>query len=304
MYDTAITPNRPGAVYVYKRNGKQWTFTSVIKSPSSVSDAFGFSLAINKDSILIGAAFDDEGGERSGAVYATARNGNYSQLQKIRAPDSHAGDMFGYDVALDADMLLVGSPQSTGSTPRNGAAYTYVRAAEGWKLDQKLDGAPDQAGAGFGFDVALFGDAAAVAAPFPGDPHFNMTDAPSGTVLVYERAAGAWHVTSQLRAPMPRNSDYFGANVTLSDGILFVGASGDTSDSSGLSADLNHGNLSRAGAFYLFARDASGWSSPRYIKASNPTSNSVLGDAAAISGDTIVVGAEREGQSGAAYVFR
>ena len=79
-------------------------------------------------------------------------------------------------------------------------------------------------------------------------------------------------------------------------------------------------SASAAGAAYVFVRDGSGnWSQQAYLKASNTDADDRFSGSVAIAGDTVVVGAQREGSnatgvngnqaddsagsSGAVYVF-
>ncbi len=67
-------------------------------------------------------------------------------------------------------------------------------------------------------------------------------------------------------------------------------------------------SLNDAGAAYVFVRDGSGWTQQAKLTASDAAAGDVFGYSVAISGDTAVIGAEREApgglsNAGAAYVF-
>ena len=64
------------------------------------------------------------------------------------------------------------------------------------------------------------------------------------------------------------------------------------------------GGISNAGAAYVFVRSGSGWVQEAKLTASDAASGDVFGYSVSISGDTAIVGAERDnGNVGAAYVF-
>ncbi|MDF1837873.1 MAG: hypothetical protein P1V35_08395, partial [Planctomycetota bacterium] len=110
-----------------------------------------------------------------------------------------------------------------------------------------------------------------------------------------------------------------GGAVAVSGDVLVVGARWEDSHSSGVNGDQGNNSASDSGAAYVFARSGGTWSQQAYLKASNPRNDHWFGDAVAIFGETIVVGAQYEGSSatgvngnqsdtgawasGAAYVF-
>ena len=112
--------------------------------------------------------------------------------------------------------------------------------------------------------------------------------------------------------------DQFGVSVAISGTTAVVGAEAEASAARGINGDQGNG-AAASGAAYVFVRNGASWSQQAYLKASNADPGDRFGVAVAISGDTIVVGARREGsaasgvngdqtdngsaQSGAAYVF-
>ena len=88
--------------------------------------------------------------------------------------------------------------------------------------------------------------------------------------------------------------DYLGYSVAISGNTMVVGAPGEDSNASGVNGNQNSNSLECAGAAYVFVRTGTTWSQQAYLKASNPDAYDFFGDAVAISGDTIVVGADWE----------
>ena len=117
--------------------------------------------------------------------------------------------------------------------------------------------------------------------------------------------------------------DRFGWAVAVSGDTVVVGAYGEDSNALGVNATLGQANnsASSAGAAYVFIRSGKTWVQQAYLKASNAGAVDHFGISVAISGDTIVIGAEGEdsnakgvndpvgqesntaGGAGAAYVF-
>ena len=102
------------------------------------SDEFGFSVALDGDTAVIGAYDEDPdlgGGplDSAGSAYVFVRSGTtWSQEAKINATDAGAGDVFGLSVALAGDTVLVGAyledPDLSGGPLGNaGSAYVFVK---------------------------------------------------------------------------------------------------------------------------------------------------------------------------------
>lgn len=105
----------------------------------------------------------------------------------------------------------------------------------------------------------------------------------------------------------------------MSGDTMVIGAVLEDSSSAGVNGDQNNNNGANTGAAYVFVRIGDTWIQQAYLKASNPGGLDGFGEAVAISGDTIVVGASGECSSasgvngnqndnslisaGAAYVF-
>ncbi|MDF1859416.1 MAG: FG-GAP repeat protein [Verrucomicrobiales bacterium] len=122
-----------------------------------------------------------------------------------------------------------------------------------------------------------------------------------------------------LKASNTGASDHFGWSVSISGDTAVVGAPHEQSNATGVNGDQSNNSADRSGAAYVFVRDLAGtWTQQAYLKASNTGAQDSFGTSIAISGDTIVVGADEEdgdasstatvpndnaSNSGAAYVF-
>ena len=117
-----------------------------------------------------------------------------------------------------------------------------------------------------------------------------------GAVYVFTSdAAAASAQQAYIKASNTDAEDFFGNALALSGDTLAVGAGGEASAATGIDGDQSDNSASQAGAAYVFTRDAAGvWSQQAYIKASNTDADDFFGDALALSGDTLVVGAVGE----------
>ncbi len=107
--------------------------------------------------------------------------------------------------------------------------------------------------------------------------------------------------------------------MAISGDSLVVGADKEDSNATGINGDQSDNSAGGAGAVYVFTRSGTAWSQQAYLKASNTDSGDNFGWSVAISGETLVVGAEGEASNatsingdqndnsvtnaGAAYVF-
>ena len=121
-----------GSVLAYEHTGGSWTQTAVLlPSPAAPGISFGFRLALEGDTLAVGAA--DE------AVYVFEhQGGSWVQTQRLTASDSHPDDGFGIHLALSGDTLLVGAAGSDGPGSGAGAAYVFERVAGSWVQTQVL----------------------------------------------------------------------------------------------------------------------------------------------------------------------
>ena len=310
-----------GAAYVYERNvaGTWLQVQKIVASDRAANDAFGLSVAIYGNYIVIGTSMEgeDANGQNTkpsaGCAYIFERNaaGNWIETQKIVASDRASEDFFGYSVAIYGDYLVVGAygdDENVNSLPFNyaGSAYIFKRNAAGnWIETQKIVASGRDEDAFFGINVAMFGDCIAIGA----DGNDNLWD-DEGIVYIFKKnAAGNWIETQIIVASDMYRSDYFSRSISLSNDYLVVGAYREDEDATG-------GNtLDAAGSAYIFERDASGnWIETQKIVASDRAVNAQFGASVSVSNDYIIVGANRESKdvngqnsllfAGSAYLFK
>ena len=292
-------------------------------SNSEEFDAFGWSVAISGDTVVVGAPFEDSGsagvnGDQSdnsmydpGAAYVFVRQGTtWSQQAYLKASNpgfatGHypSGDQFGHSVAISGDTLVVGargeSSDATGvnGDPTNdnsggsGAAYVFKRSGTSWNQQAYLKASNNQRGAEFGFAVGASGDTVVVAAiredRTPGGPR--------GVAYVFVRVGATW--SQQARLSDSTFGEGFGWSLALSGPTLVVGAPFEASRATGVNGDPNDGGAYASGAAYVLVRSGTTWLQQAYLKASNTTAGDEFGRAVAIDGDTVVVGAWLEDSS-------
>jgi FG-GAP repeat len=255
---------------------------------AAVSDNFGRSVAVSGDTVVVGAVNDDDAGTSSGSAYVFVRDtdGMWSQQQKLTADDAAEGDLFGIDVAVHGDTVVVGTARRNGSSDLSGAAYVFVRDTDGmWSQQQKLLANDVAAGDRFGNTVAIEGETVVVGA-------WGVS---TGSAYVFTRAGTTWFQRIKLLANDATFGDRFGRSVSLGGNTIVIGAT----ESGGAVPD--------SGAAYVFTGVGAFWSQQAKLIAGDGADNDKFGTSVAVSGDTVVVGAfwddDAGTDSGSAYVF-
>ena len=316
-----------GAAYVFVRRGGTWTEQAYLKaSNTGRGDSFGRAVAIDGDTVAIGAPWEDSnatgiGGDGSddslpfaGAVYVFHRIGTtWGQQAYLKASNTGGGDRFGMSVAISGDRVIVsatgessaataiGGDEADNSAAASGAAYVFARSRTTWDQEAYLKASNAEAGDVFGTSVAFDGNTAVLGARgesggatgVGGDPSDNSAVS-SGSTYVFVRSGTGWSQQAYIKAPNTDPADFFGSTVALSGNLLLVGAFGEDSSVVGVDGDGTDNSSSIAGAAYAYRRSGSVWSYHSYLKASNTEFLDNFGSAVAVSGDTVVVGSPGE----------
>jgi len=101
-----------GSAYIFQRSDTTWAEHDILApSDASAGDNFGCSAAISGDKIIIGASNkSNDGITMSGAAYIFKLAGNsWSQHFKVALWNADILDRFGWNVAIDQDVPVVGT---------------------------------------------------------------------------------------------------------------------------------------------------------------------------------------------------
>jgi hypothetical protein len=133
--------NNAGAAYVYVRSGSLWSEQQKLTaSDADMNDAFGTSVSISGETVIVGARGDDTpAGVDAGAAYVFVRNGAlWSEQQKLSTSDGMAGDNFGHSVAISGDRAVICAPFDPPMNGNGVGAYVFERTGSLWTETQKL----------------------------------------------------------------------------------------------------------------------------------------------------------------------
>jgi hypothetical protein len=225
-----------------------------------------------------------------------------AQRAYVKAFDTCAGSLFGWDLAQSADGSIL-AVSAYGAA----AVYVLVRTGQTWAHRAYLEAPNEEPGDGFGISVAMSADGSILAVGAPGEAsaatgidrdHADNSAPSAGAVYVFARRGMKWRLQAYIKAPNTGAGDRFGAAVALSgDGsTLAVGAPGEDSAATGVGGDPADDSAQDSGSVYVLARRDGTWSQEAYVKASNPEAGDFFGEAVAVSGDgsTLAVGARWE----------
>ncbi len=273
-----------GSAYVFTRTGTVWGQQDKLTADDGAADdAFGSSVAISGDTVIVGAHHDDDKGNSSGSAYVFTRTGTvWGQQDKLTADDGTADDAFGRSVAISGDTVIVGA-HGNGD---NGSAYIFVRDAITWSQQAKLTADDGAALDAFGISVGISGDTVIVGA---------HNDDDKGSAYIFVRNGITWSQQDKLTASDGTILDHFGWSVDISGDTVIVGALDDDD------------NGDSSGSAYVFTRTGTIWSQQDKLTASDGSGGHEFGRSVAISGDAAIAGAHNDddkgNSSGSAYVF-
>ena len=281
-----------GAAYVFQRDGATWTEQAKLTaSDGAAEDNFGWNVALDGDTALVGASEDDTADFQfeAGSAYVFQRTGTtWAGQQKLTASDYSGYGYFGRYLALIGDTALVGAVGADdGAILGAGAVYVYQRSGTTWSELQKLTASDAITDGGFGNGFAFEGDRAIVGAAGQSDAGYL-----SGSAYVFERTGGLFVEQQKLTASDAKELDIFGWGIALLGTTAFVSAP--YVDDAGTDS----------GAVYVFEQSGDVWVERQKLIASDAAPNDELGRATAAYGGTLLVGCHRKSsESGSVYVF-
>jgi len=133
------TGNNSGRAYLFDAVSGNLVHTFENPSPDAI-DAFGESVSVAGDRVLIGADTDDTTGNNSGRAYLfDAISGNLVQTFDNPSPD--ANDLFGISVSVAGNRVLIGANGDDTTDGNSGRAYlfTVVPANDDRDAAQQID---------------------------------------------------------------------------------------------------------------------------------------------------------------------
>jgi hypothetical protein len=314
-----------GSAYIYHREiDGNWTFVQKIyNSDQDDYDRFGWSVAIDGDLIVVGAYREDHNAmdgallSNSGSAYIFERNdaGVWNQVQKIVASDRMEEDEFGFSVAINNDVIVVGSPHNSvdelglNYNYHVGAAYIFEKTVDGiWVEIKKIlpSNRDDHFGTiydgedwnwRFGNCVDIYDETIVVGSPF------------ASKAYVFQKEGDDWSEIQTISYELQGGLDRAG-EVAIHGNVIVVG--GQTFD---YGETYPSEYILNGGVVGIFEKNVDGtWLFVKNIVANDRSSGDHFGSSVDVHGDYIVVGAHSDNEdeffddtlenTGAIYVYR
>lgn len=309
--------NNAGSVYFFKKdmNGNWHQHQKMLASDrgGAHSDWFGFSVDIDGDYAVIGAYGDDDDSsgnnplDNAGSAYIVKRNsqGIWEHVQKVSASERRIRDLFGFDVAISGDYVLVGAhaeePNDSILGADFGAVFIFEKSSNGvWTEVTKLVPPHPDYGDVFGYALDISGTTAIISA-YGEDKDVNEANplTNSGAVYFYERNTnGNWLLKQKMVASDRDSWDQYGTKVSVDSNIAIVNAPREDDD------ELGQNKLFESGSVYVYENVNGLWTETQKIVAPIRTTNDEFGYCISLSNNTIAIGArwEDEDTSNSNYV--
>jgi hypothetical protein len=281
-----------GRVVVYTRSGNTWTMQQqLVASDAAAGDAFGGSIDISADTVIISSLVSQQlRPDQSAAYIFTRLSSIWTQQQRIALFPKYGGSI---PVAVENDTAVIGTRNTkVGANLNQGSALVYQRSGELWLPQTSLTSPDGASGDFFGSSVAISQGRIIIGAPFD---TYNAI-ARAGSAWIFERDGDVWpELPSILTANDGTPGDKFGLDVAVDGNIMVIGA-----------RDEDIGSNTNQGAVYVYERQYPGfpWYQAAKLVAFDGGPNQEFGERVAVSGNTIAVGATIDNSArGKVYLF-
>lgn len=291
-----------GAIYIYERDADGNWSEERIRGTASAGYKFGYSVALEGDSLVVGEpGADPDGKTDAGRVYVYMRDASGVWSVATTFDGEAAEEKFGSAVAVDVErstginlvgntieydqtFIAVGSPMADSGDGRVDAYWNTADVTQGWQNRPFLR--PLGFGGRLGSSVDIDGYKVIAGAPN------------ADTVFIYESSAtGGWPFI-ELTPPIADESFlHFGESVAIDGDLALVGAPyQDIIYSNPVTGDTTIGNM---GGVHTYIRQGIGdWDYNQTVSfgmeeyiSGNVASNDLVGQSVALSPEGALVGA-------------
>ncbi len=219
-----------GTVFIYERNRGGFSLAqTLVANDAAEDDIFGTGIALfeNNDGsrrLVVGAESADIGANNNaGAAYVfdAPVAGGFVQTAKLIASDGAPNDIFGTDVAVWNNTILVGASGSDDAVAGSGAAYIFQLEAGFWIEEDKLTLPTSGQNAFMGSAVDIWGASHVLLGATGEEIGTSLTD--TGAVQAFRRNSGGdWSLGHTLSAAGFSSFDNYGRTVAMTNTHLIA----------------------------------------------------------------------------------
>jgi hypothetical protein len=268
-------------------------------SQTGTNGMLSYSTAMVVNQVLIGCPYLSHSGKtEAGAAFLFKKiDGEWVEEKAFYPTDPQDSGHFGFSVGIGGSVIAIGAP---GEDSQRGAVYTYFfearRNINDWLPCLNARIVPQDYGiemdGRFGHSVHLSNYLLVVGSP---NAHGGGGLARYGSAYTYDYHlySQRWEFKQKLVPTLGKDGSGFGAAVSQTgDNTIAVGAP--------LENVAYGGDVSQAGAVYVFSRNAS-WSQKARLIAPVGQENGHFGHAISLASDAMVIGAPGFSGGGAAF---
>lgn len=290
-----------GAIEIYKRVEDQWLLEATLRDPAGAANhRLGAALTINQDTL---AAISPGANTSQGRVvlYKRGVSGQAITWSKIRHIEGLAFANVAHSidgaVASNHDLIAIGYTEQPAQPSQFKGAIALLERNQGgadqWGVLERFPqpAPPDDLGFGDALDIADDGTL------IVGAPKEDTRGQDTGQAYVYKRkdtAPAKWDLIQEIGPSITTPAQAFGSAVSISDGVVLVGAPGESAN---------------AGGAYLFEQNQGGadqWGQAKRLEGIGGA-GARFGSSVALDHDLAAIGAPRETaglvSAGAIYSF-
>ncbi|MEZ4982494.1 MAG: T9SS type A sorting domain-containing protein [Saprospiraceae bacterium] len=208
------------SIFVYTKNGSNWTFVKRIANPSPISSGFfGGVISVYGNKFITSGT----GNANQGRAYIYNWNGSDFDLEAtLVSNDIAASDQFGSGVSMNANEAAVGAFWDDDKGNESGSVYMFKRNGSNWVQSQKIVASNGNANDNFGGAVALVNDKLIVTSST--DSEFASF---GGSAYEFTYSNGSWNEDSNFSSTDANQNEGFGRVVASSGKTVAFAASGD-----------------------------------------------------------------------------
>jgi len=303
-----------GAAYVFEKDSGSGLWVQVAKLVAPVqhsNDRFGVSVAIDGNTIVVGAQHEDEDEDETdqklnaGSAYIYTRvNDDWGFYQKIVASDRDVNDNFGYSVGIHNTHIIIGAYRYDPDGIEIGGAYVFELIGGFWEEIKILKATDSYQGDEFGWAVDVHNDLYIVGAPYHDyDTNNSNQKNNAGAAYIFD-ANNSWaenkvvHSNRNMQDNLGEDVAIYGTRVVVGSPLQDYGVDGDPP---------YWGN---GGAAFVYEKDGIGfWNQTQKLLTNDRFSADKFGHSVAIYNNTIIGGAPEDNgiigpSTGALYVFK
>ncbi len=205
-----------GSASIFQLSGNSWVFMQqIIDATGANSDAFGYSVSISGNIVIIGAPFDDNEAftnQGSASVYRNV-TGTWNLSIKTTNPSGRSNVNWGWSVSVSGNSIIIGAPGDiVGTTNNQGTVSFFDFNGANWIYAGKYS-EPNRVGSdNFGTSVSISGDYAIVGA-YAANIGANSNQ--GSTTVFFKFGATLWQRLITIIDPAGNVQDNFGNKVAL-----------------------------------------------------------------------------------------